>query len=125
MRESLRQIVRYSLVGIVNTVVGLTVIFFFMHIGFGDIFSNVAGYMCGFAVSCTINARWTFETRLNRYKVTKYMTVVVLAYVANLTALVLVRDFFELGRVLAQLAGICVYTLLGFVGSRYYAFKSE
>jgi putative flippase GtrA len=55
---------RFSLVGIVNTVVGYAVIFGLMYgAGIGPRTSNVAGYAVGLALSFTLNRRITFSSK--------------------------------------------------------------
>ena len=53
---------RYLLVGGVNTIAGLLIIYackWFM--GLGDIKANLIGYLCGFVLSFVLNKQWTFR----------------------------------------------------------------
>lgn len=55
---------RFVVVGLLNTAVGLGVIYgckFFLE--FGNVLANVVGYACGITVSFLLNSSWTFEYR--------------------------------------------------------------
>lgn len=61
MPRSLRRTApRFLIVGLVNTAVGLSVIFACKALaGLGDALSNAVGYTVGLAVSFVLNRSWT------------------------------------------------------------------
>ena len=57
-------LVRYLVVGFLNTLLGLMVIYFAMYVlRFGVVAANVIGYAVGVVVSFLLNQRWTFAHR--------------------------------------------------------------
>lgn len=120
------QAARYAVVGIINTAVGFSLILVLMASGLGDISANFFGYFLGIAVGFVLNGRWTFShAKLTRVELIKYLTVVITAYLANLLALLIVRDAFAFGSVAGQFAGVLAYAAVGFIGMRQLAFKSR
>lgn len=114
---------KYALVGVLNTAVGLSIIYACMAGGLGDITSNAIGYGIGIMVSYAMNSRWTFEhTGRDAPALLRFLVVVGVAYSANIVALLLARDGLGLNSHVAQLFGIGAYVLVGFIGSRRYAF---
>jgi putative flippase GtrA len=120
------QVLRYLMVGVVNTVIGLSIIFALMHLGVADVAANAAGYAIGLCVSFVLNGRWTFgAATLDAGRLLRFLLVVGVAYLANLAALVVARDALGWGSHLGQLAGAVTYTAVGFVGSRWFAFAAR
>jgi putative flippase GtrA len=123
MRLPSWSLLRYLVVGLVNTSVGLTVIFLCKGLfGFGDIVANAVGYGIGIVVSFAMNKRWTFAfDGAAMPALARFLGVVVLAYLANLSVVLLLialgADAF-----LAQTLGILPYTLVGYAGSRFFVF---
>ncbi|MDP9813441.1 putative flippase GtrA [Rhizobium tibeticum] len=124
MRATLKfQLSRYALVGILNTSIGLSLIYTAMYSGFGDLASNIIGYAAGFAVSYCLNTVWTFQSRLSRANAVKYALLVCIAYFLNVLVVLIGRDLLGLDRYVAQFLGVLAYTTLGFAGSRLFVFK--
>jgi putative flippase GtrA len=116
---------KYLLVGTLNSAIGLLIIYVCMAAGLSDIKSNALGYLIGFFVSFTLNSRWTFSQRRSTAALIKFLLVTVVAYAANLCAMMLARDTLAVDHRLAQLVGVAAYTGVGFIGSKIYAFKSK
>lgn len=118
------QILRYGLVGLLNTSVGVAFIFFFMAVlHAGEVAANAAGYGAGFVVSYGLNRSWTFQHdgAVGR-SLWKYAIVVAASYVVNLGAMLLALRGVGLDPFLSQAIGIGAYTVLVFLGSRHFCF---
>jgi putative flippase GtrA len=126
MTGLLRQLLRFALVGLANTAVGLGAIFavmFFLETG--PAMANAIGYAFGLAVSFTLNRGWTFSDK-GRAAVLlpRFLLVVGIAYLLNLgTVLGIVARFPDSGY-LAQVLGVTVYTVCAFAGCRWLVFTS-
>ena len=124
MIMKLNQFGRYILVGVINTILGYTIIFYCMYgLGLNPITSNIAGYgLCIFA-SYWMNRTYTF--RSNGEKVPEainFFVVFGLAYLANLTAL----SFFisnGLHPALSQIIAGVFYVTVSFGANRLIVFK--
>jgi putative flippase GtrA len=120
------QVLRYVVVGLVNTAVGLSIIFALMLAGVADVAANAIGYAVGLCVSFVLNGRWTFgASSLDAGRLLRFLLVVGLSYLANLAALVVARDALGWGSHHGQLAGAAVYTAVGFIGSHWFAFAAR
>ena len=117
------QFIKYILVGLLNSAVGLAVIYGCMAIGLNDVIANAVGYLVGFCVSFTMNSKWTFRQRGDPAAVARFLLVTSVAYAANLGTMLATRDVLHVDHRLAQLAGMVAYTLVGFVGAKVYAFR--
>ncbi len=120
-------LIRYLLVGVVNTLVGLGTIYLAMYfLKMGVVSSNAFGYGVGIMVSFVLNKKWTFNSDAHAvYSFLRYLLVLLVAYVANLQTVLFANSHFDLNPYLSQALGIAPYTAIGFLGSRYFAFRER
>jgi len=118
---------RYIVVGVLNTVIGLTCIFaglFFLNLT--DITANIFGYATGFLFSYFLHRIWTFRhTGVIKKTLPRFAFVVAGAYVCNLITVVTIHRVMEINVYIAQISGVLVYTIVGFLGSRHFAFSQN
>jgi putative flippase GtrA len=119
-------LVKFLLVGVANTGVGLSVIWIVKEIlGASDAVSNMTGYVVGVTVSFLLNKRWTFGFRGDGgASLLRFLLVFGISYAANLgTVLTLIKmsghDSFW-----CQVCGTIPYSALFYVGCRWYAFQT-
>lgn len=118
--------VRFCLVGLVNTAVGLSLIYGCKFLlGFGDVAANLVGYIIGLMVSFTLNSRWTF-----RYEgpvwpaVLRFALTFVIAYAANLATALLLIERLGVNAYLAHALATAPYTVTFYLLSRFMVFAS-
>lgn len=122
-----RSLLRFLLVGILNTAAGLALIFAAKALlGWGDLASNLFGYAFGLALSFLLNRNWSFEHRgAMGPALLRFLAVFLLAYLANLVTVFGLRDLAGIGAYWAQAAGVIPYTALFYLGSRLFVFRGE
>lgn len=126
MSGLIRQSLRFGAVGLVNTAIGLlaiyAVIFFFNT---GPAVANAIGYAIGLAVSFALNRLWTFGDSRSIAKVLpRYLLVAAMSYLLNLSVVLLGTHHFGVGPYLVQFFGIGVYTVVMFLGCRWFVFQA-
>ena len=123
-RNAVLQFVRFVVTGVLNTLVGLGVIWLCWRvIGLPTVVANLIGYCVGLCVSFTVNRSWTFRSsRSTRRALPRFLMVFVAAYLANLAALLLMIDGLHLRVEWATLVAAVPYTLTFFFGSRWFVF---
>jgi putative flippase GtrA len=118
---------KFVVVGVANTAIGLVVIYLFKFAGkMGDTAANAGGYCLGLTTSFFLNRNWTFgHSGAWLPAFARFILVFAIAYVANLgTVLVLITQF-AINGYAAQALGIFPYTALFYLGSRYIAFPEH
>ena len=116
--------IRFILVGILNTVVGLSIIYAAMYFfDFGIKSANLIGYLVGLIISFTLNKKWTFKNR-DRIgsSLIRYLLVIGVAYVANLQTVIFFDSYLKISPYLAQFMGVFPYALIGYLGCKFFAF---
>jgi len=116
---------RYLLVGGVNTLAGMALIFGLMHgAGLGPVAANVIGFAICIVGSYFMNRSFTFRHRGHAGQtLPRFVAVQGAAYLANLATLLLLHDTLSVDRNLAQLGAVAVYTAIGFAGSNFLVFR--
>lgn len=116
---------RYLCVGVINTGVGLSVIYAGIYLfGLDDIPANVIGYTVGIGCSFLLNRYWTFDARGATHKqLPKFLLVMGCAYLINLATVMVLIKLVGVPRSIAHALGVVPYTLAGYLGSRFFAFR--
>lgn len=119
------RLVRFALVGLSNTAVGLLVIFVCKALlGLGDIASNLLGYGVGILLGFALNKHWTFRHDGSLGPAfARYLLVLALAYIANLATMVYATDVLAFNSYFAHAIGVIPYGITGYLGSRHFAFS--
>jgi putative flippase GtrA len=120
-------LLRYLLVGVANTVTGLSIVYgamYFLHLDIVP--ANVIGYTVGIIQSFALNKTWTFGSQdhlLSSFL--RFIVVLAIAYATNLVTVLVAHGYFGVNPYVAQAIGIMPYTATGFLGSRYFAFQTQ
>ena len=117
-------IVKFMGVGILNTLLSIVVIFSLKYFAnSSDLLANVIGYAVGLSCSFILNKRWTFNHSDHMLStIPKFLLVFAVSYLFNIV-IVLSLIKFGINPYFAHLAGIPIYSVLFYIGSRHYVFK--
>lgn len=137
-RQDVEQFARYIMVGVMNTLITLVVIFLCKSvIGVNQWVSNAIGYVAGMVNSFLWNKVWVFKSRSRAYRTEalKFIVGFLLCYGLQLLATWLITRAFgdaELeipgfmtvsGYGIATILGMVFYTVANFVFNRAVTFK--
>ena len=141
--ELFKQAVKYSVVGVVNTLLTLVIIWIMTKkMGSSEAFSNFVGYFIGLISSFFLNRKWTFGSKGSIFGgAIKFFLVFLICYLLQLGVLLLLNhncpdnpplySFFEpvlkLFKIDAlfyiQMISMAAYTVVNFLINKYYTFK--
>jgi putative flippase GtrA len=118
---------RFGLVGVLNTMVGLGVIFAAKaFLGLGDFAANLLGYALGLMCSFVLNRYWTFRHEGRAFAALwRFGIAFAVAYVLNLVTVFGLRDAMGVNSYLAQAGGCIPYTISFYLLSAYYVFPAR
>ena len=124
--KNIGQFTKFLTVGLLNTSIGLAVIYSSMYfLNIGPLISNAIGYGFGLIVGYHLNRRWTFSNHLLiKSSFFNYLLVVICSYIANIAMVFSVIRIFNINPYLAQLFGIFVYTILTYIGCQKFVFRN-
>jgi len=122
MRE-VAYLTRYAGNGLINTFIGLIIIFSAMAMGFSPIVSNISGYVAGFTLGFVLSKKFVF--RSNGHIVpesVRYLFAFIFSFISNLLVLRLAMIYFEFHVVTSQVLAAMAYTLLMYIMTRFFVF---
>ncbi|MDR1719576.1 MAG: GtrA family protein [Dysgonamonadaceae bacterium] len=146
------QFLKYGIVGVVNTLLTLTVIWIIMKWGYGMygeqrtpnhamLVSNLVGYGAGIISSFIFNRNWTFKSKGDWKKgFIKFVAVFAVCYIVQLGVVLILnksaviasfkfsfqnKEYFLTSSYICQLIGNVCYTILNFLCNKYYTFKND
>jgi putative flippase GtrA len=124
--ETVRQALKYGVVGLGNTLLTAGVIWVMMHWGgTGDVMANFTGYVAGVLNSFFWNRQWTFRSKASWVgSGLRFLAVFLVCYVLQLAVFLLLRRILPIDPYYNQLLAMGVYTLANFVLNKYVTFKS-
>lgn len=123
--ETVKQAIKYGIVGLGNTLITAIVIWVMMKIfGCSDILSNIMGYMAGLLNSFIWNKKWTFESSAGWVSSAfRFGIVFGVCYLLQLALLVYLNANLLIDPYYNQLLAMMFYTIINFVMNKYYTFK--
>lgn len=132
-----KSFLRFVLVGIINTIVGTTIMLVFYNVfHFGYWFSSASDYVLASILSYFLNKYYTFEYKeKDLSSAIRFVINIVVCYLlAFSVARPLVRLLLEnFGYMLsnswieniAMLTGSCIFVLINYLGQRFFAFRKK
>lgn len=136
--RTLLQFVRYAIVGVINTLITLIVIYVAKSlIGINEYLSNAIGYIAGLVNSFIWNKNWVFRVKEESFlQVVRFLVGFAVCYLLQITAVwaltehtvygPMVWDIYGFkisGYGVATLIGMVLYTLANFVYNRLVTFR--
>ena len=126
-----RTVPKFLLVGVINTLIGCGLMFVLYNLMKCSYWlSSAANYIVGSVVSFFLNKYFTFQNNeWSWQQVGRFAAIVavcwLLAYGAAkpLVSHVLASQPIQLQENIAMLTGICLYTVLNYLGQRFFAFR--
>jgi putative flippase GtrA len=122
---AMKQLIRFLIVGTINTLVGYGTIFACMYLAkMSPEVSNIAGYLVGLIVSYSLHKNYTYESkgRCHSEKL-RFLAAVAVAYAANFIVLVILIHQIEMHAGMSQILAGIMYVTVSFIMNKYYVFK--
>ncbi len=119
-------IVKYGLVGVINTLITGIIIFTLMNVFSVSLrLSNAAGYVAGFFNSFVLNKLWTFKAKetstLKQFL--RFTAVFAVCFLLQHGLVVILVEKLYVDKNIATLAGMAFYTIIGYFFNKLFTFK--
>jgi putative flippase GtrA len=121
-----RQLIRFSLVGVVNTLVHFCVFYvLYSWADFYHLLASAAGFCVAVTNSYLMNKFWTFNSLDTdiRKEFSRFFIVSLIALCINLMSMALLVERFQIAPPLAQLVTIIITLAVNFTGNKLWSFK--
>ena len=118
--------IKYGMVGVVNTLLTLVIIWLMRSIlGAPLVLSNATGYTLGFINSFVLNRSWTFKKNKDSWKkgFIKFLIAFLICYAIQLGFVLLLKNWTILREIYITILGMIVYTGTNFLLNKYFTFR--
>ncbi|MGG0175157.1 GtrA family protein [Gottfriedia acidiceleris] len=129
MMKQLKSLVKFGIVGLLNTGVDFIVftllIYVFTNLPY--VFAQVISYTCGIFNSYLLNKSWTFKSKnqnSNQEKI-RFVIVNLLTLLLTLFILKVCSGWVGLSVIVSKLVATCISVLVNYAGSRYWVFNQS
>ncbi|MDL2278317.1 GtrA family protein [Parabacteroides sp. OttesenSCG-928-G07] len=125
--ETIKQAIKYGIVGVGNTLITAIVIWVMMKLlGCSDVLSNAVGYVAGLLNSFIWNKQWTFKTSGKWLSsAIKFAIAFAICYTLQLGVLIyLNKTLTTIDSYYNQLIAMAFYTVINFIMNKFYTFKA-
>lgn len=123
---------RFIVVGVLNTVIGTTVMFAAYHCGLGYWISTALNYIVGSVFSYFANKYFTFRsTKKEKAELWRFIINIVVCYfvaygiakpvIIHMTSAMDMKK--ELVEQISMLLGMCFFVIINYCGQKYFVFK--
>lgn len=124
-KVELSYILRYSLAGIVNAIVGLGSIFILMGIGLSALTANIAGYALALTIAFLVGKTFVFRSKgRSGPESVRYLIAFLFSFLCNIATLQFSLKVFKLSPWLAQGTAIAIYVIIMYLFGRLFVFRS-
>lgn len=114
----------FSLVGVANTIAGVSVIIVAGLLGASAILANVFGYGTGLIVSFVFNSWFTFQGRvINHVTALRFLSAWAIAFSVNIGAVYFTTTILGYRGLLASLAGAPLFTGIFYIMCECWVFR--
>lgn len=117
-------LLKFLVVGILNTFLSVLIIFALKYFyALSDIVANFTGYIAGLMTSYMLNKKWTFgHTGQLSITLVKFALTFVVAYTVNIVCVLLLIKL-GVNAYFSHLLVMPIYTILFYIGSKFFVFK--
>ena len=125
IKQNVRSLVLFSLVGMSNTLIDY-IVFFLLYHWFHHYYLviQVFAYLCGMVNSYLLNKYWTFQKKNapNRVEILKFITVNALALSASFISLYVANHNLNLSMFICKTIATSMSFIVNYVGNRFLVF---
>ena len=123
-RELRIQFLKFIVVGVLNTLISLSVIYVLMLFEVGYKYANLFGYIAGVTNSFIFNKTWVFKSDKNMIKeMFMFLIVFVICFGLQYVILLTLVETCGINKYLSQLLAMGSYTVANFILNRLITFK--
>jgi len=119
------RVTSFSLIGILNTVVGSAVIVGLTANGVNVLAANAAGYAVGLGLSYLFNSRITFRGRGGNGTAVRFLIAFLLAFTVNMLVVLAADAYLALPDFLRGISGVPAYVVTFYLLSERWVFRRE
>ena len=127
MEETVKQAIKYGVVGLSNTLITMIVIWVMMKLfGCREGLSNLTGYVAGILNSFIWNKQWTFKGSSTGWTkgAVRFTIAFIICYALQYGLVLILNSRLTIDHYYNHLIGMAFYTVINFLVNKFYTFKA-
>jgi putative flippase GtrA len=121
-----KQFIKFSFVGVLNTVVFYGVYLILLRLGFSFVIATTAGTIVGILNSYVWNKLFTFKAKQKcKSEVAKFLVVYFVQYLSNLLIIYLCVTYIGVSAELSGIPSIAIGVFISYFGHKFWTFKRK
>lgn len=117
---------KYMIIGVLNTIIGYSVMFSLMLINIMPELSNFFSYAVGIIISYFLNKKYNFKsTRRHQKEFPKFLLSMLFGYSLNLLTLIILHRTYKVNPYLSQIIAGTIYIISGYTLSNKWVFHQK
>lgn len=125
--KTVKQAIKYGVVGVSNTLITMAVIWVMMKLfGCREGLSNLTGYVAGLLNSFIWNKQWTFKESSTGWakSAIRFGIAFAVCYIMQYGLVLVLNSQLTIDHYYNHLIGMVFYTMVNFVINKFYTFKA-
>lgn len=126
LSTTIGQLVRFNLVGILNTLVDFIIFFILNAVGITYLIAQTCSYSCGIINSYFFNKYWTFRaTGITAAEIIRFAAINLVALTVSVLLVYIFHSLLHFALLPAKIAATILTMLIGFCGTKLWVFKVD
>ncbi len=122
--ESFAQFIKFITVGVLNTLIGLAVFYFFSFLGFHYSLALGLSYGVGIINSYIWNKKWTFQGKGNVFvEMLRFVLIYLCSYLINLLLMYIFVEKIDIVPEISIVITLLLTTAISFIGHKLWSFN--
>lgn len=125
--NSFREVIRYGIAGVINTIVGYGVFILLVYIvAINPFFANIISYIVAICIAYILNKLFVFKNKnSNKQNIIKFLIAFFIAFTINFISLFIFLNIFKLSPAVGQIFAMIIYTTVFFLLNKFYVFNNK
>lgn len=122
----MERLMKFSFVGVINTLITMTIYNLLVALGVNYLIANVIGYGFGTINSYILNNNWVFKMKSNKIGTfIKFLSVNILSLAINSAVLYGMVSILDFNKSIAQVGAIASGMIVNYLANKFWTFNIE
>lgn len=122
----MERLMKFGFVGVINTLITMTIYNLLVALGVNYLIANVIGYGFGTINSYILNNNWVFKMKSNKIGTfIKFLSVNILSLVINSAVLYSMVSILDFNKSIAQVGAIGSGMIVNYLANKFWTFNIE
>ncbi len=126
MYQKILQFIKFSFVGVSNTLISFAIYYLLVYININYIIANILGYIISSIWGYILNKKWVFKVKKDKIikSIIKYYIVYGSSFLINILCMYFWVEVLNISKIIAPILTMCITVPYNFIFNKIWAFKN-